>query len=65
MKMKSIKYTYWKDGDFYMGYLNDYPDYHTQGLSKEELMDNLRNLLSDIESDDIPYVRKVEELMIA
>ena len=63
--MKSIKYTYWKDGDFYMGYLNDYPDYHTQGLSKEELMDNLRNLLSDIESDDIPYVRKVEELMIA
>ncbi len=63
--MKSIKYTYWKDGDFYMGYLNDYPDYHTQGLSKEELMDNLRDLLNDIESDDIPYVRKVEELMIA
>ncbi len=63
--MKSIKYTYWKDGDYYLGYLNDYPDYETQGLSKEELLVNLKELLKDIESGEVPYIRKVEELVIA
>jgi len=61
--MKSVKYTYWKDGGFYIGYLNDYPDYQTQGLSKEELAHNLKDLLKDIESEEIPYIRKVEELV--
>jgi len=60
--MKTIKYTYWFDDHFYIGYLNDYPDYQTQGVSKEELIDNLKALLKDIESDEIPYIRKVEEL---
>ncbi|WP_446008541.1 type II toxin-antitoxin system HicB family antitoxin [Candidatus Electrothrix sp.] len=63
--MKKIKYTYWKDENFYLGYLNDYPDYQTQGMSKEELIDNLKELLKDIESDEIPYIRKVEELVVA
>jgi len=60
--MKAVKFTYWKDGDFYLGFLNDYPDYETQGLSKEELMSNLKGLLADIQSGEVPYVRKVEEL---
>lgn len=63
--MKAIKYTYWKDDHYYIGYLNDYPDYHTQALSKEELIDKLKDLLKDIESDEIPYIRKVEELVLA
>ncbi|WP_417912701.1 type II toxin-antitoxin system HicB family antitoxin [Candidatus Electronema sp. TJ] len=48
-----------------MGYLNDYPDYQTQGYSKEELIANLKDLLNDIESDEVPYLRKVEELVLA
>lgn len=63
--MNTIKYAFWKDGNFYIGYLNDYPDYQTQGLSKEELVDNLVAILEDIKSDEIPYVRKVEELVLA
>ena len=63
--MKSIKFTYWRDEEYYIGYLNDYPDYHTQGLSKEELTHNLLELLSDIESNEVPYIRKVEELLVA
>ncbi|MFZ2632701.1 MAG: hypothetical protein WA081_19975 [Desulfosalsimonadaceae bacterium] len=63
--MKTIRYTWWKDGDFYLGYLNDYPDYQTQGLSKEELMENLADILRDIESNEIPYIRKEEELVLA
>ncbi|MGH9728227.1 MAG: type II toxin-antitoxin system HicB family antitoxin [Candidatus Acidiferrales bacterium] len=63
--MKTLKFTYWKDGDYYLGFLNNYPDYETQGTSKEELIRNLRDLLADLESGEIPYVRKVEELVIA
>ena len=63
--MRTMKYTYWKEDNYYIGYLNDYPDYHTQALSKEELIDSLKDLLKDIESDEIPYIRKVEELVFA
>lgn len=63
--MKIAKFTYWQDGDYYLGFLNDYPDYQTQGLSKEELVRNLKSLLVDLESGEVPYVRKVEELALA
>ena len=63
--MKTTKFTYWQDGDYFLGFLNDYPDYRTQGMSKEELENNLRDLLADLESGDVPYVRKVEDLVVA
>ncbi|CAN5640629.1 hypothetical protein BH18ACI1_BH18ACI1_03020 [soil metagenome] len=63
--MRSLKYTFWQDGEFFIGFLNDYPDYETQGFSKEELLENLKSLLIDIESNEIPFIRKVEELAIA
>jgi hypothetical protein len=50
-KMRTIKYTFWQDGEFYLGFLNDYPDYETQGYSKEELLDNLKSILEDVESE--------------
>ena len=63
--MRTIKITSWKDNDFYVGYLNDYPDYRSQGLSKEELVKNLKELLQDIESDEVPYIRSIEEMVVA
>jgi predicted RNase H-like HicB family nuclease len=63
--MKSASFTYWQDGDYFLGFLNDYPDYHTQGMSKEELINNLKDLLRDLQSGEIPYVRKVEKLVLA
>lgn len=63
--MRTIKYTTWQDGEFFIGFLNDYPDYQTQGYSKEELVENLKSLLEDLESGEVPYVRKVEELVLA
>ena len=62
--MKTLKFTYWKDGKYYLGFLNDYPDYETQGMSKEELVRNLKDLLVDLESGEVPYVRKVEDLVV-
>lgn len=63
--MRTIKFTTWQDGDFHIGYLNDYPDYSTQGVTKDELIENLKDLLSDLESGDVPYIHKVEELLVA
>lgn len=63
--MRKLEYTYWQDGEFYLGYLNQYPDYETQAYSKEELIENLKDLLADLESNEIPFARKVEEFVIA
>ena len=63
--MRSVKFTFWQDGDFFLGYWNEYPDYLTQGHSKDELLENLKDLLSDLESGEVPYVRKVEEIAVA
>jgi predicted RNase H-like HicB family nuclease len=63
--MRKLKFTFWCDGDFFLGFLNDYPDYQTQGHTKDELLENLQSLLYDIESEEIPFIRKVEELAVA
>ena len=51
--MRAIKYTSWQDGDFYIGFINEYPDYLTQGTTKEELTDNLKDILIDLESGQV------------
>ena len=63
--MRTLEYTFWQDGDFFIGHLNDYPDYETQGYSKEELIENLKDLLVDLEANQIPFVLKGEELILA
>lgn len=62
--MKTARFTYWQDGEYYLGFLNDYPDYRTQAFSKKELINNLKELLIDLESGEVPYVRKVEDLVL-
>ncbi len=62
--MKWISFTYWREGTMYIGFLNQYPDYQTQARTKSELTENLKDLLIDIESRDVPYIRKVEELLV-
>jgi len=51
--MKTVSYTYWQDGQFFLGFFNDYPDYPTQGMSKDELVANLKDLLKDLTSDEL------------
>ncbi len=62
--METVKYTFWQDGDFFIGYLNNYPDYETQGYSKEELSENLKDLFKEFESGEIPFIKKVEEMVV-
>ncbi|MCD6219191.1 type II toxin-antitoxin system HicB family antitoxin [Candidatus Calescamantes bacterium] len=63
--MERIKFVYWQDGEWWLGYLEEYPDYITQGESFEELKENLKDLYKDLSSGVIPCVRKVAELEVA
>ena len=36
-----LQYTYWQDGAFFVGFLDDYPDDSTQGVSLAELEEAL------------------------
>jgi predicted RNase H-like HicB family nuclease len=45
-----ISYIYWKDGEFWLGYLEEYPDYMTQGTNMDELKENLKDLFNDLTS---------------
>ena len=63
--MESLKYAHWQDDKFFIGHFVDYPDYLTQGKSLEELKENLESLYNDLISEEIPYIKKVDELKIA
>ena len=63
--MDTMKYTYWQDGETWLGYLEEYPDYWTQGRTVEELEENLRDILKELTSGAIPGVRRVGELQLS
>lgn len=58
------KFTYYKEGDMWIGWLEDYPDYRTQGESLSELKENLKDIYCELTSGNIPGVRKVGELVV-
>jgi len=63
--MESMRYTYWEDAGMFIGYLEEFPDYMTQGISLEELNENLRDIYDELTSGSIPAVRHVAELRIS
>jgi hypothetical protein len=62
--MKS-KITYWqeKDGKF-LGYLNEFPDYWTQGEDHADLVEHLRDLYHELSQGDSPGIRRVKEIEV-
>jgi predicted RNase H-like HicB family nuclease len=62
--MDKVNIVYWPDGKFWIGYLQNYPDYLTQGETIEELRGNLKEIYNEIKSGQIPSIRTVEELVI-
>lgn len=63
--MKTTQYVYTQDAEMWLGYLEEYPDYRTQGETKEELDENLREIHSELTSGNIPCVRTVAQLDVA
>ena len=63
--MKNLRYVYWQADKMWLGYLEEYPDYWTQGETLEDLQENLKDIYKDLTSGEIPGVRKVAELQVS
>jgi predicted RNase H-like HicB family nuclease len=63
--MQVIKIVVWEDDGAWIGYLQDYPDYLTQGETLDDLKEHLKYLYQDCTSGEIPGIRKVDDLVIS
>ncbi|MBN1835029.1 MAG: hypothetical protein JW820_04205 [Spirochaetales bacterium] len=62
--MAGQRYIYWKDGDMWLGYFEEYPHYVTQEATLAELEDNLRDIYRDLNSGEVPAVRRSAVLQV-
>jgi hypothetical protein len=53
-EMLKVGFTYWRDGDFWLGHLDEFPDYTTQGTSFEDLKEHLLDLHHDLSHRLVP-----------
>ena len=63
--MTTMKYVYWQEGHMFLGYLEEFPDYVTQGKTLKELQVNLKDIHDEVTSGNIPGVRHVAEMQFA
>lgn len=62
--MVTMKFVYYQENDMWVGWLEDYPDYRSQGTTLDELKENLKEIYEELESGAIPNARKRGELVI-
>ena len=62
--MQTVKFVYWQEDSAWIGYLQDYPDYWTQGETLDDLKDHLKDLHEDLTSGQLPGIRRVDELSV-
>jgi hypothetical protein len=63
--MQVVKIMVWQESDSWLGYLQDYPDYWTQGESLDDLKEHLKDLYHDVTSGAISGIRRLEELVVS
>ena len=63
--MESKRFIYYQEDELFVGWLEEYPDYRTQGKTMDELKKNLREIYAELTSGQIPCVHKVGELSVA
>ncbi len=61
--MGSKKFTFYQEDEMWVGWLEEFPDYRTQGGTLEELKENLQDISKELTSGRIPCVRQVGELI--
>ncbi|HKK48427.1 MAG TPA: type II toxin-antitoxin system HicB family antitoxin [Alkalispirochaeta sp.] len=60
-----VRYVHRQEKDYWLGYLEQYPDYWTQGESLEDLKQHLKDLYEDLSNERIPEARRVAELEVS
>ncbi len=63
--METKRFIYHEEDGFFIGWLEEFPDYRTQGETLEELREHLLDIYRELTCGEIPCVRKVGELSIA
>jgi predicted RNase H-like HicB family nuclease len=48
--MTTLKHVYWQDEGMWLGYLEECPDYVTQGETLEDLQEHLRDIYQEVTS---------------
>jgi hypothetical protein len=61
-----LEYTYWQDGTFFVGFLDNYPDDSTQGVSLKELEEALIEIyeVKQEEKKHLAAIRKSGKIKI-
>jgi hypothetical protein len=52
--MQVTKIVYWQGKQFWLGYLQDYPDYWTQGENLDDLKEHLGNSIRTLPAAKLP-----------
>ena len=60
-----LNYSWWKEEGFYLGYIDDYPQYPTQGESLADLENGLREIYWWIEDGTLKLKEQKGILKIA
>ena len=63
--MQTAKIVYWEEEGAWIGYLEEFPDYWTQGDTLEDLESHLCDLYKDLTSDELPRIRRVADIAVA
>ena len=63
--MHVVKIIYWEEDGAWLGYLQDYPDYWTQGETLNDLKEHLKDLYLEVTSGQLPGIRKVDDLVVS
>jgi len=48
-----FRYAYYQEDDFWVGWLEDYPNCRSQGKTLDELKENLRDIYADLNAGEI------------
>jgi predicted RNase H-like HicB family nuclease len=62
--METLKFVYYREGRKWVGWLEDYPDYRTQGNTLAELKENLKDIYEDLNTGKVPNVRRRGEIVV-
>ena len=62
--METVKFIYYQENDLWIGWLEEFPDYRTQGKSLDELKDNLQDIHEDLTTGKVPYAHRCGELVV-
>jgi len=62
--MEKKRFVYYEEDQMLVGWLEEFPDYRTQGETLEALRENLKDIYGELTSGRIPAAHRVGELII-